>query len=106
VDPRVVKVMDIKTPGSGESSKNRYQNIGYLNEQDQIKFVICDHQDYLWAKTQMQRHELTRRCEVLFSPAYKQLKARKLADWILEDHLNVRFQIQLHKSLWGDVPGH
>lgn len=106
VDPRVVKVMDIKTPGSGESPKNREQNIVYLSKQDQVKFVICDHRDYLWAKTQLQKHKLSERCEVLFSPAYQQLEARKLADWILEDHLKVRFQIQLHKTLWGDVPGH
>jgi 7-carboxy-7-deazaguanine synthase len=105
LDPRVIKVMDIKTPGSGEVSKNRYQNIEYLTPQDQLKFVICDREDYRWAKDKLIEFELDKRCEVLFSPSYLQLDAGQLADWILEDQLKVRFQIQLHKLLWGEVPG-
>ena len=105
VDPRVTKVMDLKTPGSGESAKNRYENINYLKQQDQLKFVICHRDDYEWAKSRLNEFQLPRRCEVLFSPGFRQLGARQLADWILADRLPVRFQIQLHKYLWGDVPG-
>ncbi len=105
VDPRVIKIMDIKTPGSGEESKNRYRNIEHLKPQDQVKFVICDREDYLWGRDKLIEFELDKRCEVLFSPSYPQLDASKLADWILEDQLKVRFQIQLHKLLWGEVPG-
>lgn len=105
VDRRVVKVMDLKTPGSGEVARNRYANLDHLTENDQIKFVLCDRADYDWAKIQIERHGLAARCEVLFSPSYGQLQARQLADWILADRLPVRFQIQLHKLLWGDVPG-
>jgi len=105
VDPRVVKVMDLKTPGSGESARNRWENIQHLTPRDQIKFVICDRSDYDWATATLQRYRLTSRCEVLFSPSYGQLPARDLADWILADRLRVRFQVQLHKILWGDVPG-
>lgn len=105
VDRRVVKVMDLKTPGSGEVARNRYANLDYLTENDQIKFVLCDRADYDWAKMQIEHHGLAARCEVLFSPSYGQLQARQLADWILADRLPVRFQIQLHKLLWGDVPG-
>jgi 7-carboxy-7-deazaguanine synthase len=105
VDPRVVKVMDIKTPASGESDKNRYENIGLLTRDDQVKFVLCDRDDYLWARDMLQRHDLASRCEVLFSPSHGQLDATALADWILADQLPVRLQIQLHKYLWGDVKG-
>lgn len=105
VDPRVTKVLDIKTPGSGESAKNQYHNIDGLNPYDQIKFVICHREDYNWAKSVLDEFHLPRRCEVLFTPSYLQLDARRLAEWILEDQLPVRFQIQLHKYLWGDVPG-
>lgn len=105
VDPRVTKVLDIKTPASGESAKNQYRNIDGLNPHDQIKFVICDREDYNWAKSKLDEFHLSRRCEVLFSPSYLQLDARRLAEWILEDQLPVRLQIQLHKYLWGDVPG-
>lgn len=105
VDPRVVKVMDLKTPGSGECAKNRYQNISHLRAQDQIKFVICDRQDYEWAKSKLDEFSLTKRCEVLFSPTHGEIEPRRLADWILQDGLHVRFQIQLHKYLWGDEPG-
>jgi 7-carboxy-7-deazaguanine synthase len=106
VDARVSKVMDIKTPGSRESARNRWENLPYIIAGDQIKFVICDRADYEWAKALVSEHMLYRRCEVLFSPSYQQLEARELADWILADRLPVRFQIQLHKYLWGDKPGH
>lgn len=106
VDPRVMKVMDLKTPGSGEAQRNRYENLALLSSRDQIKFVICDRADYEWAREQVRAHQLQRRCEVLFSPAADKLPARSLADWILQDRLPVRFQLQLHKILWGDQPGH
>jgi 7-carboxy-7-deazaguanine synthase len=105
VDARVVKVMDIKTPGSGEVEKNRWQNIESLSAQDQVKFVLCDRNDYDWAKQILQQHALLSRCEILFSPSFGQLEPQTLATWILEDKLQVRFQLQLHKILWGDEPG-
>ncbi len=105
VDQRVIKVMDIKTPGSGECARNRYENIDHLRQGDQLKFVLCNKDDYEWAKQQINQYDLSGRCEVLFSPSHDQLDARVLADWVVEDHLPVRFQIQLHKVLWGDVPG-
>lgn len=105
VDPRVMKVMDIKTPGSGEHVRNRYDNFQYLGAGDQLKFVICNREDYEWARAQVAKYALTRRCEVLFSPAHDELEASRLAEWILQDRLNVRLQVQLHKYLWGDVPG-
>ena len=105
VDSRVVKVMDIKTPASGEADKNLESNLQYLTSQDQIKFVLCDRQDYDWAVTLLQRDALADKCEVLFSPVHGQLEARQLADWILADQLPVRFQIQLHKLLWGNEAG-
>lgn len=105
VDPRVSKVMDFKTPGSGEVAKNRYENIEFLTFHDQVKFVICDRADYQWSKQTMAEHRLNERCEVLFSPSAQQLPARELADWIVADRLPVRFQIQLHKYLWGNEAG-
>ncbi len=105
VDPRVTKVVDIKTPGSGEVLKNRFENLPHLLAHDQVKFVICDRADYDWAKHILQQHELTKRCEILFSPSYKVQSAGDLADWIIADRLTVRLQVQLHKYLWGDVPG-
>ena len=105
VDSRVIKVMDLKTPGSGESEKNIFDNIKFLTSDDQVKFVICDEQDYQWAKEIIEKYQLTEKCEVLLSPSYSQIKAAQLADWILKDHLPVRFQLQLHKILWGDQPG-
>jgi len=104
VDPRVSRVMDIKTPGSGEAAKNRFENIQHLTAHDQVKFVICDRADYEWSKQVVAEHGLNERCEVLFSPSAQQLPARQLADWIVADRLPVRFQIQLHKLLWGDEP--
>ena len=105
VDKRVVKVLDVKTPASNEESKNKFENFALLNPADQIKFVICDENDYLWSKQVIEKYQLENKCDILFSPAYKQLDAAKLADWVLKDQLNVRFQIQLHKYLWGDRPG-
>lgn len=105
VDPRVVKVIDIKTPGSLESNKNKWENLQHLNPTDQIKFVICDETDYLWSKNILTTHQLPTRCQVLFSSSHHQLSATHLAEWILRDGLPVRLQIQLHKYLWGDTPG-
>jgi 7-carboxy-7-deazaguanine synthase len=105
VDPRVVKVMDLKTPGSGEESKNRYSNIELLRQQDQLKFVICNREDYDWARAKLDEYQLAERCEVLFSPIHGELKPADLADWIVEDNLPVRMQLQLHKYLWGDEKG-
>ena len=107
VDPRVVKILDLKTPASGESHRNLYDNIESLNAHDQVKFVICDQQDYAWSKFKIDELGLAGRgVEILFSPSFEQLSAGKLADWILEDRLQVRLQLQLHKLLWGDQPGH
>ena len=105
VDPRVVRVVDVKTPGSGEEHRNRYVELAGLRPQDLIKFVICDRSDYEWSRAKLAELALAGRCTVLFSPSHEQLPARELADWILEDRLPVRFQIQLHKYLWGNVPG-
>ena len=105
VDPRVVKVVDIKTPASGEESRNRYDELARLDQKDLLKFVIADRTDYEWSREQLKARALSERCTVLFSPSHQPLKAGDLADWILEDRLPVRFQIQLHKYLWGDVPG-
>ncbi len=105
VDPRVIKVMDLKTPASNEMDKNNWENIHYLREQDQVKFVICNQSDYVWAKSIVKEYQLNNRCEVLFSPSYEELEPKQLAEWIMRDQLSVRFQLQLHKILWGDVAG-
>lgn len=105
VDPRVVNVMDLKTPGSGEMGKNLWDNIELLKPTDQVKFVLCDESDYHWACEQVDKWGMIDRCEVLFSPALGLQDATELAEWILRDRLQVRFQIQLHKYLWGDVSG-
>ena len=105
VDARVSRVVDIKTPASREVSSNRWENLGELTGRDQLKFVICSREDYEWAREQLAGHDLARRCEVLFSPAWGMIDPADLAGWILEDRLPVRFQLQLHKLLWGDVPG-
>ena len=105
VDSRVIKVLDVKTPGSGEVDKNHFENFDYLSQQDQVKFVICDRQDYEWACIALKEYRLAQRCDVLFSPSHEQLAARELADWIVTDRLPVRFQIQLHKYIWGNEPG-
>lgn len=106
VDARVIKVMDLKTPASGELEKNLFANIEHILQQDQIKFVICDEQDYQWTKEQIRKYDLASRCEILLSPSYQKLSPATLANWILADNLPVRMQIQLHKLLWGDTPGH
>jgi 7-carboxy-7-deazaguanine synthase len=105
VDPRVVRVMDLKTPGSGEVSKNRYDNIELLQAKDQLKFVICNREDYDWACNKLDEYQLAGRCEVLFSPIHGELEPAQLADWIVADNLPVRMQLQLHKYLWGDEQG-
>jgi len=105
VDPRVVKVVDIKTPGSGEERRNRYDELAHLAGQDLVKFVICGRHDYEWSRGQLTARALAQRCTVLFSPSHGELPPQELADWILKDQLPVRFQIQLHKYLWGNVPG-
>jgi len=105
VDPRVARVIDVKTPGSGESQRNLDLGQQRLRPGDQLKFVICDRADYEWARERVRREGLGAPCPVLFSPSWLQLPARELADWILADRLPVRFQVQLHKVLWGDVPG-
>ncbi|EQD31900.1 radical activating enzyme, partial [mine drainage metagenome] len=105
VDARVVRVVDVKTPGSGEESRNRYEELARLEAKDQVKFVICDRADYEWSAAKVRELALQERCGVLFSPSHAQLAAPELAEWILADRLPVRFQIQLHKVLWGNVPG-
>jgi 7-carboxy-7-deazaguanine synthase len=105
VDARVARVVDVKTPGSSEAARNRIENFTGLKASDQLKFVICSREDYDWSKALLQEHGLVERCRILFSPSYNQVSPTVLADWILEDRLPVRFQIQLHKVLWGDVPG-
>lgn len=105
VDPRVIKIVDIKTPGSGEVQRNLWENLEHLQPHDQVKFVICDQHDYQWAKEILQKYPVLQKNTVLFSPCHPQLSAQFLADWILQDRLAVRFQIQLHKIIWGDVPG-
>jgi 7-carboxy-7-deazaguanine synthase len=105
VDPRVIRVVDVKTPGSREERRNRYEDLALLRSEEQIKFVICDRADYEWSRDKVAALGLGKRCSVLFSPSAEQLPARDLADWILADRLAVRFQLQLHKVLWGNVPG-
>jgi 7-carboxy-7-deazaguanine synthase len=105
VDSRVVKVVDIKTPGSGEEKRNRYEELAALSQYDQVKFVICDRADYEWSRSKTVELQLGERAMVLFSPSHEQLPARELADWILADGIPVRMQVQLHKILWGNEPG-
>lgn len=106
VDPRVSRVLDLKTPGSAEVARNRYENIGLLTASDQVKFVLCSREDYDWAVSKLIEYRLDERAgEVLFSPSHHQLAPRELADWIVADNLPVRFQMQLHKILWNDEPG-
>lgn len=107
VDPRVSRVVDLKTPGSMEVARNRYENIALLTDSDQVKFVICSRDDYDWAVSKLIEYRLDQRAgEVLFSPSQHDLKARDLAEWIIADNLPVRLQLQLHKILWNDEPGH
>jgi len=104
VDPRVSIIMDIKTPGSGEEGKNLWANIPHLKAKDEVKFVLADRADYDWAKQVLAKYALTEKSPVLFSPVYKTLPPADLAQWVLEDHLPVRMQLQLHKILWGEKP--
>ena len=107
VDPRVVTVLDLKTPASGEMERNDYGNISRLKPIDQVKFVICDRADYEWARFKLDEYRLAERvADVLFSPCHDRVDGRELAEWILADNLPVRFQLQLHKLLWQDEPGH
>ncbi len=105
VDARVSRVVDVKTPGSNEVARNRIENFELLTQSDQLKFVICSREDYDWSKAFLQEHGLPQHCRILFSPSYNQVSPTALAEWILGDRLPVRFQLQLHKILWGDVPG-
>lgn len=105
VDYRVMKVLDLKTPGSGEAQRNLWSNLDHIAVTDQIKFVICDRADFEWSKAILEQHKLDQRCEVLFSPSFGQISNRELADWIVQEQVPVRFQIQLHKYIWGDEPG-
>lgn len=105
VDARVSRVLDLKTPGSKEMHRNLLDNLPLLTAHDQVKFVVCDRADYDWAKAMLAEHGIAARCEVLFSPSHAQVAPRELAEWILADRLPVRFQMQLHKALWGDQPG-
>ena len=107
VDERVVKVLDLKTPASGEVERNDYSNIDLLTENDQLKFVICDRGDYEWSRFKLDQYQMPGRVsDILFSPSHGQLEGRQLAEWILQDNLPVRLQLQLHKILWNDQPGH
>ncbi|HED35144.1 MAG TPA: 7-carboxy-7-deazaguanine synthase QueE [Gammaproteobacteria bacterium] len=105
VDSRVHRIMDIKTPDSGEASKNCYENIELLSSRDEVKFVLCSRSDYDWANAIIKEYSLVDKCQVLFSPVHSGLSAQTLADWIIADQLNVRFQLQLHKYLWDNEPG-
>jgi 7-carboxy-7-deazaguanine synthase len=105
VDARVIRVVDVKTPGSREEHRNRYDQLALLRPEEQIKFVICDRADYEWSRDKLASLQLAQRCQVLLSPSHEQLPARQLADWILADRLPVRLQIQLHKYLWGNETG-
>lgn len=106
VDKRVMIVMDLKTPGSGEVHRNQLNNLDYLRPSDQIKFVLCHRKDYDWACSVIARYNLAAKAQVLFSPSWDELNPTTLANWILQDKINVRLQLQLHKILWGDIPGH
>jgi 7-carboxy-7-deazaguanine synthase len=105
VDARVTRVVDVKTPGSHEEHRNRYDQLQLLRSDELVKFVLCDRADYEWGCDKLLSLRLPQRCQILFSPSHDQLPARELADWILADRLPVRFQIQLHKYLWGNEPG-
>ncbi len=105
VDARVSRVLDIKTPGSAEAHRNRWENIVLLTPHDQVKFVICNRADYEWARGVLVEHRLHERCDVLFSPSKSEVSPTDLADWIVADRLPVKFQLQLHKLLWNDEPG-
>jgi 7-carboxy-7-deazaguanine synthase len=104
VDPRASVILDIKTPGSGKVKKNLWGNLEYLKSKDEVKFVLCDREDYDWAKQVLAEQAIAEKCPVLFSPVYSSLRPTDLADWVLQDRLPVRMQVQLHKILWGETP--
>ena len=105
VDPRVARIVDLKPPGSGESTRNRWENLAHLTPKDEVKFVLADRADYDWASVVIAEHALAQRCTILFSPVQGELAPTQLADWILRDRVPVRMQLQLHKLLWGNVAG-
>jgi len=105
VDSRIKIILDIKTPESGEEKKNHWENLNLIHAKDEIKFVLCSREDYDWAKKILDQYKLTEKCHVLFSPVYQKLNTTDLGNWILQDQLPVRLQIQLHKLLWGEKPG-
>jgi 7-carboxy-7-deazaguanine synthase len=105
VDPRVDRVMDLKAPSSGETAHNRLANLACLGARDQLKFVVADHADYVWSRAMIAEHSLAGRCELLMQPVHGRVEPAELAQWILDDRLPVRFQLQLHKLLWGDAHG-
>jgi 7-carboxy-7-deazaguanine synthase len=105
VDPRIKIILDIKTPESGEEKKNHWENLNFIHAKDEIKFVLCSREDYDWAKKILDQYQLTEKCHVLFSPVHQKLNVTDLGNWILQDQLPVRMQIQLHKLLWGEKPG-
>lgn len=105
VDARVAVILDIKTPGSGEVEKNLWNNLQHLKPKDEVKFVLCGRDDYDWAKQVLTERSIPEKCNVLFSPVYQQVNPTELAEWILQDRLPVRMQVQLHKLLWGEIPG-
>ncbi|MBL8446155.1 MAG: 7-carboxy-7-deazaguanine synthase QueE [Zoogloeaceae bacterium] len=105
VDPRVIRIVDLKAPGSGEVDKNLWSNVDHLRPEDELKIVLADEADYAWARQRLDDHGLAKRCSVLLSPVQGRLDPAALAEWILRDRLPVRFQLQLHKVLWGNAPG-
>lgn len=105
IDPRVARIVDIKAPGSGESERNRWENLAHLTPHDEVKFVLADRADYEWACAAIHAHALPQRCTVLLSPVQGELDPVQLADWILQDRMPIRMQLQLHKVLWGNVAG-
>lgn len=105
IDPRVRRIVDVKCPGSGESENNRWENLALLTDRDEVKFVVADRRDYEFTRDVISRHQLAERCPLLVSPVHGELAGAELATWILEDHLPVRLQLQLHKALWGDQRG-
>lgn len=105
VDARVTRVVDVKTPASGEVERNRYENLDRMRADEQVKFVICSREDFEWSRDLIKQQSLPERCTVLFSPSHEQVEPRDLAQWILDERLPVRLQVQLHKYLWGNTPG-
>jgi 7-carboxy-7-deazaguanine synthase len=105
VDSRVMRIVDVKTPGSGEVQRNIWNNLDQLTSNDEVKFVLCSREDYDWAASIIQQYRIGERCGILLSPSHEQLAPRDLADWIVQDRLPVRMQLQMHKILWGGAPG-